>query len=244
MAESESQNNVVISKKTINRIISDISELIKNPLHEHNIFYEHDEDNILAGYAMIVGPKDTPYYGGYYFFYFRFPHNYPHSPPKVTYYTNDGMTRFNPNLYKCGKVCLSVLNTWRGEGWTGCQTISSILLILCSILNENPLLNEPGITEKHADLKNYNKIIHFKNYQVALIRMLNKDGLDNKFSIFYDEMVKIYLKNYENYVEDIKAKDCNKNAGYTATSMYGMSVKIDYEEIIENMNLLYNFLIK
>lgn len=28
--------------------------------------------------------------------------------------------RFNPNLYNCGKVCLSLLGTWgggRGEGW-------------------------------------------------------------------------------------------------------------------------------
>ncbi len=28
--------------------------------------------------------------------------------------------RFNPNLYNCGKVCLSLLGTWsggKGEGW-------------------------------------------------------------------------------------------------------------------------------
>ena len=28
--------------------------------------------------------------------------------------------RWNPNLYKCGKVCLSLLGTWsgaRGESW-------------------------------------------------------------------------------------------------------------------------------
>ena len=31
-----------------------------------------------------------------------------------------GSVRFNPNLYNCGKVCLSLLGTWggsRGEGW-------------------------------------------------------------------------------------------------------------------------------
>ena len=57
-------------------------------------------------------------------------------------------------------------------------------------------------------------------------------------------MVDIYLKNYENYMEDIKINDCNKNVGYTATSMYGMSVKIDYKEILENMKLLYTTFIK
>ena len=34
---------------------------------------------------------------------------------KLTYLTNDGNTRFHPNLYRNGKVCLSVLNTWRGK---------------------------------------------------------------------------------------------------------------------------------
>lgn len=34
--------------------------------------------------------------------------------------TGGGSVRFNPNLYKCGKVCLSLLGTWsgaRGESW-------------------------------------------------------------------------------------------------------------------------------
>ena len=42
-----------------------------------------------------------------------------------------------------------VLNTWKGEQWTGCNTIKSILLILCSLLNDDTaLLNEPGISTK------------------------------------------------------------------------------------------------
>ena len=77
------QKEVVIPRKTINRIISDVSGIIKNPLTANNIYYEHDEDNILRGYAMIVGPEDTPYYGGYYFFKFNFPNNYPHSRLKA-----------------------------------------------------------------------------------------------------------------------------------------------------------------
>ena len=34
--------------------------------------------------------------------------------------TGGGTVRFNPNLYNCGKVCLSLLGTWsggKGEGW-------------------------------------------------------------------------------------------------------------------------------
>ena len=94
-------------------------------------------------------------------FEFKFPANYPVSPPKLTYLTNDGSTRFHPNLYRNGKVCLSVLNTWRGEGWTSCQTIRSILLILVTLFHNKPLLNEPGIKESHHSFIPYNKIITY-----------------------------------------------------------------------------------
>lgn len=31
--------------------------------------------------------------------------------------TGGGRCRFNPNLYNCGKVCLSLLGTWSGPSW-------------------------------------------------------------------------------------------------------------------------------
>lgn len=31
--------------------------------------------------------------------------------------TGGGCVRFNPNLYVCGKVCLSLLGTWSGPAW-------------------------------------------------------------------------------------------------------------------------------
>ena len=59
---------------------------------------------------MIVGPSESLYRYGYYLFNFEFPREYPYAPPKVYYLTNDGSTRFNPNLYRNGKVCISILN--------------------------------------------------------------------------------------------------------------------------------------
>ena len=40
----------VIKKDTIKRLIADVRELIVNPLHEQNIYYQHDEENFLNGY--------------------------------------------------------------------------------------------------------------------------------------------------------------------------------------------------
>ena len=39
--------------------------------------------------------------------------------------------RFNPNLYNCGKVCLSLLGTWSGPGWD--PKASTLLQVLVSI---------------------------------------------------------------------------------------------------------------
>ncbi|XP_076903655.1 putative ubiquitin-conjugating enzyme E2 38 [Bidens hawaiensis] len=97
--------------------------------------------------AVIVGPEGTPYHDGLFFFDVCFPKNYPYDPPQVHYHS--GGLRINPNLYHCGKVCLSLLNTWGGyknEKWTpGVSTMFQVLLSIQGlILNEKPYFNEPG----------------------------------------------------------------------------------------------------
>jgi len=65
---------------------------------------------------MIAGPEGTPYEGGLFEFDCFMPLEYPNTPPLVHLCTTGGGTvRFNPNLYNCGKVCLSLLGTWPGR---------------------------------------------------------------------------------------------------------------------------------
>ena len=100
----------------LKRIIIDIKDVQKSPID--NIHYVPNEENIFNGYALIIGPPNTPYEYGNFLFEFHFSEKYPYEPPKVVYKSNDGVTRFNPNLYRSGKVCLSILNTWSGEQWS------------------------------------------------------------------------------------------------------------------------------
>lgn len=61
-------------------------------------------------HALITGPFDTPYEGGFFYFVIRCPPDYPIRAPRVKLITTgDNQVRFNPNLYKNGKVCLSIL---------------------------------------------------------------------------------------------------------------------------------------
>jgi ubiquitin-protein ligase len=233
-----------VSKDAMRRIISDIKEIRKNPLTSHGIYYEHDETDMLKGRALIIGPADTPYADGFYLFKFQFPANYPHVPPKVEFCTNDGYTRFNPNLYRTGKVCLSILNTWKGEAWSGCQTISSVLLALCTILNNEPLLNEPGVCKTHRDFEAYNAIIQYKNIEVAIFGMLasvvgqasvsaSEAATVSEFAIFGDYMREHFQKNKEKI--RLRIIDIIKNGGEQLYSIdvYKMAVQTNYSELLE-----------
>ena len=97
-------------------------------------------------HALIQGPAETPYEFGLFFFSFSFPQDYPWSSPKAEIKTTSkGTVRFNPNLYSNGKVCLSILGTWAGPGWTPSLSLETVLVSIQSLLGESPMQNEPGV---------------------------------------------------------------------------------------------------
>lgn len=231
--------SIFVSKECINRLLHDVREIINNPLDSHGIYYVHDDTDMLKGYAMIVGPQDTPYFGGYYLFELFYPPEYPHKPPKVLFSTNADNVRFNPNLYVNGKVCISLLNTWRGEQWTSCQTITTILLTLCTILNENPLMNEPGLYIHHPDIINYNEIIQYSNFEIAIYYLLTKNSniYLPYFDYFYNIMREIFINNYDKYLSIIENKmNIYDKPKLISVGIYSLSRKIDYVRISELLN--------
>jgi ubiquitin-conjugating enzyme E2 Z len=235
-------SNQIITKESITRLLRDVKQILKNPLTEQGIYYIHDDSDMLKGYALIIGPSDTPYFGGYYFFELSYPTDYPHSPPKVKYCTNGEKVRFNPNLYVCGKVCVSLLNTWRGDQWTSCQTISTILLTLCTLLCKDSLLNEPGVTPGHKDMTSYNEIIEYSNLKTAVCDILfRKDGIYLPFfENFYPFMKENFIKNVDKLLEFARSKNEEMKSQEVnfKTSYYSMSINVNYSQVIERLNKL------
>jgi len=241
-ASNNTTKPISISKDAIKRLLKDIGEIIKTPLHDQGIYYKHSESDILEGWALIIGPKDSLYQNGYYFFKFMFPSNYPHSPPILHYYTNDGTTRFHPNFYKTGKVCVDILNTWRGEKWSGCQTISSVLLTLVSIMDNEPILHEPGITKKNSDFCNYHNLVEYRNYSFSIYELLYSIENFGKYipikekehvDYFYSVMKTHYLENKDSIMKKLQEnKERILHPQIVHSSLYLFGFKIDYTQLI------------
>lgn len=101
----------------------------------------------------------------------------------MVHYHSSGF-RLNPNLYECGKVCLSLLNTWTGgrdEMWL--PNKSTMLQVLVSIqaliLNAEPFFNEPGYEKTYKGQegrkrsKEYSEDIFIKSLKKMMYTIRN-----------------------------------------------------------------------
>jgi len=172
------------SKEWSKRIASEYKEIAQNlPLtRDSSIFVHILETNMATAQFMITGPVGTPYAYGCYVYDIYFPPNYPAVPPKVQLMTTGkGSVRFNPNLYNCGKVCLSLLGTWSGsatEMWQPSKStfLQVVVSIQSLVMGEpQPFYNEPGYanakgTKQYASESDaYTKNIQVQNLRWAVI---------------------------------------------------------------------------
>lgn len=119
------------------RLAQEIADL-SNSLpcdYTNGVFCRVDKEKVDLMKCLVMGASGTPYAHGAFIYDLYFDNAYPNVPPKCQLVTTGGGTvRFNPNLYHNGKVCLSLLGTWRGsatENWD--PKLSTILQVLLSI---------------------------------------------------------------------------------------------------------------
>ena len=136
-----------MEKAKAKRVLWELSRLVNPEFMLPDIFSQLDDSNTHHFTSLVFGPADTPYADGAFIFDVVVPPEYPFKSPSVQLLTTDGGTvRFNPNLYNCGKVCLSILGTWSGPGWSPVLNFNTVLLSIQSLLTASPYLNEPGKT--------------------------------------------------------------------------------------------------
>ncbi|TVU17642.1 hypothetical protein EJB05_33690, partial [Eragrostis curvula] len=111
------------------------------------IYVRAFEDRMDLLRVAMVGAVGTPYQDGLFFFDLQLPPKYPAVPPLVHYHSFG--LNLNPNLEVSGTVCISLLDTYDGEGvelWS--PAMSTVLQVVVSIqalvLTAEPYYNEPG----------------------------------------------------------------------------------------------------
>ena len=183
---------------------------------EASLFFWIEKNDLNKMKFIITGPTNTPYDHGLYIFDMSLSNEYPTKPPLV-HFSNHGGERFNPNLYNCGKVCLSLLGTWRGEkgeSWNSeTSTFSQILISIQSqILIEEPYFNEPGnesyFKKAHgiASSRAYNDNIRKYNLDHAMNDLM--EGIINSNSSYpeFDYIIRNYFKFKKDRIIDILNK--------------------------------------
>lgn len=161
-------------KKNIKRIHRDL-KIIEDCKYE-DILLEIDENNIYNLKFMFVGPKDTPFEGGFFYFVMDLT-PFPFDCPKIKFLTPDRPNlRLHPNLYANGKVCLSILGTWGKKDWSPQLTIEKIIITIQALLDNNPLSYEPKFYKiKEFDKKaicynNHSRLLTLETIPVLLKR--------------------------------------------------------------------------
>ena len=191
--------------------------------------------------ALIIGPKGSLYEGGYLLFNILFPKNYPFSPPDVSY-VSCNKVRIHPNLYVggnkngLGKVCLSILGTWNGPKWTSIMDISTILITIQSLLDNDPLNHEPGFNKKN-NLKmheNYNEIIFYETINSLCIQ--NLITTPEKFICFKGIMIQEFkLIQNDLLLKLQKKKEENDKSIKISIPYYRINLIINYKNLYNKL---------
>lgn len=153
--QNSKHENLHVSSATRMRSLTNEMRFLKTnlPLHFNStIALRFNESRPYMMTAIIFAPYNTPYDSGCFQFDICLKPDYPKKPPLVQLMTTaSGRVRFSPNLYADGKVCLSLLGTWRGldksQEWN--PNTGSIWQVLVSIQSailgsQYPYFDEPG----------------------------------------------------------------------------------------------------
>jgi baculoviral IAP repeat-containing protein 6 len=201
---------------------------------------------------MITGPVDTPYEHGCFIFDAHMSSTYPCAAPSFKF-LNTGDKRFNPNLYNCGKVCLSILGTYVGprhdpsELWLPKESTlyQVVMSILGQILIEEPYFNEPGYeinrgTEQgNTQNKAYNNNIRLYT-MTSTIRDLLQDP--ESYPEFQDAIITHFKHKKDDVIKTCQkwVNDAEKYSAVNTNPVYKKTTRANYVSTFEEIKTLIN----
>ena len=141
---------------------------------------KEDDDGNRFWSVLFQGPDDTIFEGGFFKAILTFPEDFPQNPPEMKFITE----MFHPNIYKDGKVCISILHSpgvdeynlqeLAEERWRPSLGVEHILLSVISMLND-PNCDSPANVDAAVMFRNNKKEYEKKVRQLALKSMEDFD---------------------------------------------------------------------
>jgi len=193
------------------KILNEINEINDNAQHL-GIYAFINGEEIDSLKVLIIGPEDSPYYGGFFLFKVTFPEQFPFLPPHVKFITPNRYNgcRVHPNLYQDGKVCLSILNTWGGKEWSPVLTLEKIFLTIQGLLDNNPVANEPNQEHVKKDSlagRGYYLVALYRTLTVGVLSMFSHPELPPPFLSLMRGFVRDKAKNYLDQADQLQDKE-------------------------------------
>ena len=160
------------SKELLKKQLKDLNKNSELPFNVGLI----DENDFYKWSVIFTGPEDTIYEGGFFKAILSFPEDFPQNPPEMRFITE----MFHPNIYKDGKVCISILHSpgvdvfnsqeKAEERWRPSLGVEQILLSVISMLNA-PNCDSPANVDAAVMFRNNRKDYEKKVRQLALKSM-------------------------------------------------------------------------
>ena len=132
-----------------------------------------DDNDYYKWSVLFTGPEDTIFEGGFFKAILTFPEDFPQNPPEMRFITE----MFHPNIYKDGKVCISILHNPGmdqfneqeriDEKWRPSLGVEQIVVSVISMLSD-PNCDSPANIDASVMLKNHRKEYEQKVRQLTL----------------------------------------------------------------------------
>ena len=88
-------------------------------------------------------------------------------------------------------------------------------------------------------IKLYNKIIEYKNFKVAILKVLKQELLPNQFIPFWCFIQNNFLKNKDDIFKHLnRLNEKYPESKTVLCNIYSMECNIDYKKLIEEFNII------
>ncbi|KAF7635127.1 UBIQUITIN_CONJUGAT_2 domain-containing protein [Meloidogyne graminicola] len=145
------------SPNAVRRLQQELADVNENPIEGFKVTSAGDD--LFKWKVALFGAPGTIYQGGYFKATLTFPDKYPFEPPSMRF----DSPFYHPNVYKDGRVCISILHApghdqmsgeTAAERWNPAQGVRSILLSVISMLNE-PNISSPANVDASVCYRKY-----------------------------------------------------------------------------------------